>query len=449
VFNREIWMMDSDGTTPRKVLELPRNEWYSRIQFSPDGQRLAYTRNQGDPRNFQTSIETCDLNGNNRTVVVDPGLPIGSLLWLSQGRVVYLRQDFREPVDGHLWQVSIDGRSGKAIGKPERIKVLTGFSTEDLSASADEKRLVLARVTQQHLLLLGELTAGGRRMNPPRRMANDEGSDRPTAWTPDSRIVLFDSDRNGSVGIYKRAIDQETAAPLASGTEHLSVPRVSPDGAWILAIESAKPEVYPSTPLRVLRIPMAGGAPQFVMETKNPMGIACARAPATLCVILEQSKQENLLLTLSAFDSIQGRGKVLRNIEKGRSPRDFTTDPATYRFAWGLSPDGTTLGIARRDEPETHIRLLSLTGGPDREIAVKDWPKITGLDWSADGKSLYIGSQSAQGETLLNVELSGKIHELWQQSGAKQLWGVPSPDGRHLAIHAVVSRSNLWMLEKF
>src|SRR5271166_240025 len=215
VFDREIWMMDSDGTNPRKVLELPQNEWYGRVQFSPDGQHLAYTRYQGDPRSFRTSIKTCDLNGNNQAVVVDPGLPIGSLLWLSQNRVVYIRHDLPGSIDGHLWQVSIDAGSGKAIGKPERIKVLPGFSTGDLSASADEKRLVLTRTTQQDLVFIGELTAGGRRMNPPRRMANDEGSDRPTAWTPDSRVVLFDSDRNGTVGIYKRAIDQETAAPLA------------------------------------------------------------------------------------------------------------------------------------------------------------------------------------------------------------------------------------------
>jgi hypothetical protein len=30
-----------------------------------------------------------------------------------------------------------------------------------------------------------------------------------------------------------------------------------------------------------------------------------------------------------------------------------------------------------------------------------------------------------------------------------QVWAVPSPDGRHLAISADTSNSNAWMLEGF
>ena len=58
-------------------------------------------------------------------------------------------------------------------------------------------------------------------------------------------------------------------------------------------------------------------------------------------------------------------------------------------------------------EAEIHIRLLSLSGGADREIAVKGWPNITGLNWSPDGKGLYCGSVSPQGSTLLYVDLKG------------------------------------------
>ncbi len=54
----------------------------------------------------------------------------------------------------------------------------------------------------------------------------------------------------------------------------------------------------------------------------------------------------------------------------------------------GLSPDGATFEISRSGEAEIHIRLLSLSGGSDREIKVKGWPNLTGLDWSPDGKGL-------------------------------------------------------------
>jgi hypothetical protein len=57
--------------------------------------------------------------------------------------------------------------------------------------SADAKRLVLLRMTHQDQVYVGELAAGGTRMSPPRRLTIDEASNLPTAWTPDSKAVLF------------------------------------------------------------------------------------------------------------------------------------------------------------------------------------------------------------------------------------------------------------------
>ncbi len=76
---------------------------------------------------------------------------------------------------------------------------------------------------------------------------------------------------------------------------------------------------------------------------------------------------------------------------------------------------------------EIHIRLLSLSGGSDREITVKGWPNLTGLDWSPNGKGLYCGSVSPQGGTLLYVDLKGNARMLWQYKGATNslIWGIP------------------------
>jgi hypothetical protein len=72
----------------------------------------------------------------------------------------------------------------------------------------------------------------------------------------------------------------------------------------------------------------------------------------------------------------------------------------------------------------------------EREITVKGWPNITGLDWSPDGKRLYCGSVSPQGSTLLYVDLKGDARVLWHYKGSGFIWGVPSPDGCYLAIGA-------------
>jgi hypothetical protein len=95
--------------------------------------------------------------------------------------------------------------------------------------------------------------------------------------------------------------------------------------------------------------------------------------------------------------------------------------------------------------------LLSLSGGPDREIAVKGRSNLpwAGLNWSADGKGLYAGSVSPQATTLLYVDLKGNAQLLWRYMGAGVIWGLPSPDGHYLAIEGQASNRNRRMLEGF
>jgi dipeptidyl aminopeptidase/acylaminoacyl peptidase len=188
-----------------------------------------------------------------------------------------------------------------------------------------------------------------------------------------------------------------------------------------------------------MRVAVGGGAPQFVMDTKG--WNMCASAPAALCVIDEQSPDRRQL-TLTAFGPLKGRGKVLRRIPK---------DPAT-EFAQALSPDGKTFTIATTHQPEIHIRLLSLSGGSDREITVKGWANVTGIDWSPDGKGFYCGAVPTQGSgVILYVDLQGNARVLWQHKVAPitYVWGIPSPNGRYLAIEGGVINSNIWMLQGF
>ncbi len=435
--SREIWVADSQGGNPQKVLALEENEEPWSVRWSPDGQRLAYIKAQRTSERYQFSIESCDLKGANRTVILSsPELFLGIFCWLPDGRIVYSRQESPGSDDSNLWQIGINGQTGTPIGKPKRVTQWPGSNFEGLSASADGKRLVFLKAMYQEQIYLGEL-GGGTRMNPPRRLTNDEARDEPYAWTPDSKAVLFSSDRNGTQGIFKQGMSEDAAQAVITGPQDVWGPHFSPDGAWILYIESPKGAGRNS---RLMRIPISGGAPQFVLEMRNGWHM-CARAPASLCVVREDS-QDAKQLTLTAFDPVKGRGKVLRTLSK---------DPVSS-FGTALSPEGTTLAIAKEQEPEIHIRLLSLSGGSDREIAVKGWPNVTGLDWSPDGKGLYCGSVSTQGNgVLLYVDLAGNARVLWQGKGAAGglLWAIPSPDGRYLAIEAPVRHSSVWMIEGF
>jgi Tol biopolymer transport system component len=442
---REIWVMGIQGDNPQKVFAVGENESLPLVRWSPDGQRLAYIRVQRARDKFQCSIETCDLKGASRTVVLSADLMVNDFYWLPEGRVVYVRRESGAATgilesnsnDDNFWQIGIDNRAGTSTGKPKRITQWAGSSLRGLSASADGKRLALHKSTFQRQVYVGELADGGARMKTPWRLTNDEGSDDPTAWMPDSKAVLFLSNRSGTWGLFKQGISQATSEPVFTAPQDVSYPRLSADGAWILFLESPRNPADATSPQRLMRVAVNGGAPQFVMETRNLDDFGCARA---LCVIRETSPDLKQLV-ITAFDPLKGRGKVLRTIEQDPSHTYDHTSP---------SPDGSTLAISRSGEAEIHVRFLSLSGGSDREITVKGWPSLTGLDWSPDGRRLYCGSRSPQGSTLLSVDLNGNARVLWQyQAGSGAIWGVPSPDGRYLAILGDVINSNVWMVQGF
>ena len=442
---RELWLMGSQGDNPQKVLALEEPETFGSYVLSPDGRRLAFVRKRQTKWGIAqgVSIETCDLKGANRTVVVtnsDPETSLGDFYWLRDGLIVYVREGLGG-FPGNLWQISVDGRTGAPIGQPKRLTQWAETGIDWLSKSADGKRLAVLKSTYQRQVYLGELTAGGTRMSVPRRLTNDEYFDSPSAWTADSKAVFFFVGRQEGAGLFKQEISQETAERVTTSQAGGNA-CLSPDGASLLYWEYP---LSPAAPVRLMRVPLSGGMPQFLMEMRDAGFLAevgCARAPASLCVVIEPTQDEKRL-ALTAFDPVKGRGKLLRTIAK---------DPSAHYFGAALSPDGSTFAISRSFEPEIHIRLLSLTGGSDREISVKGWPALSyrGLSWSADGKGLYCGSYSPQGSTLLHVDLEGKAKVLWHHKGGSgDLFGVPSPDGRYLAIQASVLGANVWMLENF
>ena len=443
---REIWVMSIQGDNSQKVLAVGENESLGGIRWSPDGQRLAYIRNHHIANTIQESIETCDLKGASRPVVVlAPDSGLEDLYWFPDGRIAYVSgasvwQIGDDYASGdNLWQIGID-QAGTPSGKPKRITQWAGCDLTGLSASADGKRLVFQKSTDQVQVYLGELAEGGTRMNPPRRLTNDETSGQPTAWTPDSKALLLDSNRNGTRGIFKQGISQETPEPLVTTPQWAAGPRLSADGAWILFLEMLRTAANPAAPDRLMRIPMSGGVPQLVMETRNWLDVRCARAPASLCVILEVS-QDGKQLMLTAFDPVKGRGKVLRTIEQ---------DPAHTYEQSALSWDGSKFAISRGGELGTRIRLFSLLGGSDSEVTVKGWPDITGLNWALNENGFYCGSVSPQYNTLLYVDPKGNARVLWQfRGGGGGISGLPSPDGRYLAIRGDVTNSNVWMIEGF
>jgi eukaryotic-like serine/threonine-protein kinase len=433
----EIWVMNSHGGDPRKLASTEQHSDLRSVRWSRDGQRLAFIRSQKSLR----SIETCELRTDAcvTTLRPDANHPYYGLCWLPRGRLLYTRQE--ENGSTALWRIDVGDGTAGAVGAPVRATVWTGSYVDWLSASRDGRHVSFLNQTEQGRIEVGQLAGGGTDITAIQPLTNDESLGYPSGWTADSKSVLLSYIHNGSGGLFKQTVGKNVAQPLVRGLTDTTIQRLSPDGAWILY----SPQTPPTGATRVMRVSVTGGTPEYVMDAHNEIDFWCAKAPAS-CVIVERSQNQKML-SLTAFDPGKGRGKLLRTVQLTTVQEDAAID----QFAEALSPDGTTFAIGRNEGHETRIQLLSLSGAADREIALKGWINIVGLDWAANNHGLFCGFLLPQKRVLLFADLQGHAKTLREYKGAGRgvIWGVPSPDGRAIAILGSIVNSNAWILAGF
>jgi Tol biopolymer transport system component/predicted Ser/Thr protein kinase len=432
---RELWVMGSGGEDPRKLFAAGDSEWVFPQGWSPDGKRIGYLRIHSEPGKFEAAIESCDLNGGRTVILSDPKLVRASFgfSWLSDGRIIFAQMEASpNDADANLWEIRVDARSGRPAGKPARLTNWTGFAFESLNPTSDGKSLTLLKTRYQSDVYVGELEAGGTRMKPPRRLTLDERLDNPTAWTPDSKAVLFISDRNGTPDVFKQAIDATAAEAVAAGPDNEQNARLSPDGSWVVYSSTSRSGGVPQS--RVMKVPVAGGPPQLVGTPPRLVGLRCPLgARAAPCIVAQRDQKQTVLSTLDL-----GNG-ALREVAR--------VDGAIGSL--DISPDGKQIALVIPERPEGTIKIVSLVSEPEREIVVQGWPSLNSIDWSPDGKGFFVSYAQPMAATLLYVTLDGKTHVLWKQSGNSRIWAVPSPDGRYLAIRGATTDSNAWLIENF
>jgi Tol biopolymer transport system component/DNA-binding winged helix-turn-helix (wHTH) protein len=432
---QEIWLMRADGSDQRKLMSFPEGGFGSPV-WSPDGRWIAYLRFKPGPYTEEDWIELFNLEQGTKKVVLSvPHLSGWGLIWLPDGRLVYV---VYEPPpsqnSSNFWAASLDLSTGRFVGTAARITSGDGFASQP-SVTADGKRLAFIRAKPQTDVYVAEFSAKGPRLSTPRRLTFDEADDLPFDWTPDNKAVLFISNRTGTDNIFRQRMDATSAEMLVFGPEKRSVGRLNPDGTQILYLVPTNPSDN-SQPVRLMRAPINGGPPQIVLEAPAIVNFQCSRAPAAICVFSQLEPKE---FVFSVFDPAIGKPHEVAKLQE-----------QTFNWNWGLSPDGTSIAAVTSGPTDNRIRLLSLSGHPTRELVVKNWTGFNSIDWAADSKGLFIASNpTGSMQSLLYVDLAGNAHPIWQVNSIWPSWAVPSRNGKYVAIPAPTVDSNVWLAENF
>ncbi|SRR5579871_1108117 len=408
----QIYVMDADGSHPRNLTGDPKIHDDSPA-WSPDGRKIAF---QSDRRSV-SDIFTMDADGGHPT----PIAPGARAAWSPDGKMLACARS----IDGHseIFVVAADGSS------PPRQVTFDHHFCADPTWSPDGTRLAFTSAGAQGLEIQSMrldgtdrvVLAAGRGANRlpvwfrdgriafnsardghdalfvmesdgtlPHRVTDASVDEDESAWWPDGRSLVFESERSGNSDIYRMRLPDapDGAIALTSGLANNVHPSWSPDGKWI-AFESNR-----------------DGTPNiFVMDADGRQVRNLTRGPASHHPAWSWDG------TKIAFTSDRdGKSAIYVMNADGSDPHPVSEGPDDNSPAW--SPDGRQICFDRADR----IRVVASVGGASRQLS-------DGVECSWDAGS------------------SGRILFAWPLGNVREIYSV-NPHGGGVANVTNNARGN-------
>ena len=161
--------------------------------------------------------------------------------------------------------------------------------------------------------------------------------------------------------------------------------RLSPDGSWMLYVESPRAAPgAPPPPQRLMRRPAAGGSPEAVLEepAATEWDYRCPLKPGSSCVLGQKEGEDNVLYSL---DPLRGKGQQL-----GKKA-------VTYGYNWDISPDALRLALVDPHKYHGRIQVLTVRDSAWHEVSGEPrWGDFQSIAWAAVGKGFFVTSLPAQ-----------------------------------------------------
>jgi Tol biopolymer transport system component len=226
----EIWLRRGEGTNAAYEQVTQRGAKQLWTMWSADGLRLYFVSDRSGAQNIWMQ----PLKGQAKQLT---DFTDGRVLWANisyDGKQIVFERNFR------IWQMNAD--SGKASEVPvtlrgtasspltERINLSTQI--RELSLSPDGKKIAL--------LARGEIFAGSSKDGGEAvRITNTPAPESFPAWSPDSRKLVYNSERDGVTSIYQYDFATEAEMRLSSNGND-ALPIFSPDGKFIAFIRNGR-----------------------------------------------------------------------------------------------------------------------------------------------------------------------------------------------------------------
>ena len=293
----------------------------------------------------------------------------------------------------------------------------------------------------------------------PVRVTSDDALDWNPFWSPDGKFLYFASDRDGTMGLHRIAIDEETGKPTGN-SEPIGTPSLW--SGWFSASRDGRQIAYQSlaesSTIEAIALDPSGGKPAVEPEPILS-GSLLIRAldvspDGRWIAFASRGRREDLFLMRSDGSGLK---QLTNDAFKDRAPvwspdgkqLAFYSNRAFRYEIWSIRPDGSGLTQLTRgvgegigyptwsrdgstlafwDNTETYLYPLRAAAGAARALPKIGDQTFFATGWSPDGKWLS-GIRARDGVYLPGLVLYSLERRTFEQvtdRGKKWVW---LPDG--------------------
>jgi len=423
--NRDIYVQRVDGRGAINITaDWPEDD--SEPAFSPDGSRIAF-RSERDGGGIFVMGATGELPQRVTDFGHNPAWsPDGTQIAFAS-QLVELKPSFR-PRLSELWVVDVRNRTTRPLVKPKKGEPDFNGTSDAVqpSWSPHGKRIAFWSTTiagQRNVWTIDPRAKDPKTTAVP--VTTDAALHWNPVWSPDGKYLYYGTDRDGTLSLWRVAVDEETGAP-AGDPEPVNLP-ASIAGNFTFAKTGELAYVTVTSLYRVLAMPfdvnagtvgaprqLFGGSQEILMYEPSPDGKRIAYATS--------GAREDLFVT------------------DGTRIRQLTDDPARDRgIQW--SPDGNRVFFHSNRVGSYYVWSVRADGSDLKHITNDDDAKSIGMQMlhsplpSPDGRTLLVQGSPLQQP---NRQVTALVH--LDRPAGHRVEALPvylpsakwSPDGQYI-----------------
>ena len=415
---RRIWVADARGRNSRQITADSNDAVvHAGARWSPDGARLVFRRIE----RTKWDVAVADLRSSSLIRLTDDIVTDMDPAWAPDGGSVY----FASARGGglNLWRMPVT-TSGAAAGPAEQLTTGAGDDVQPAPSPEGARIAFTVLGINSDIWRLPVSPQTGRVTGSPQLVVGTTRVESRGAWSPDGRVIAFNSDRRGDMNLWVRSLADGSERLLTHGPGGDYQPNWSPDARTIVFFSSR------SGNAEIWAVRVADGA--LTRLTDDP-------SPDTNPFYSPDGRH------IAYLSEREGRAEVWVMNADGSNQRKLYDGAAGGHFLrW--TKDGKAVVFRAEIGAQTQVIAAPLARGPATRL-----PAISSgahMSFSPDG-SLVLDVRNHK--SLWVHPIDGRPpYQIFEFPDPDVRIDYPawSPDGRWVLFDRAATRSgDIWMLE--